>query len=32
MRARAHEMVAARYSIDGTAARYRDLFDDVMAA
>lgn len=32
MRTRARELVAAHYSIDGTADRYRDLFDDVMAA
>jgi glycosyltransferase involved in cell wall biosynthesis len=32
MRTQARQLVAARYSIDGTAARYRDLFDDVMAA
>lgn len=32
MRTQARELVAARYSIDGTAARYQDLFEDVMAA
>ncbi len=32
MRERARECVAGRYSIDETAARYGDLFEDVMAA
>jgi glycosyltransferase involved in cell wall biosynthesis len=32
MRARAREWVAARYSIESTAARYQTLFEEVMAA
>ena len=32
MRGRARDYVAARYSIENTATRYQNLFEEVMAA